>query len=58
MSRRLNKILLEPGATCMHCDRLFERPYERMPELEGTSGRVVLKCQHCGLLTIFMEIEN
>ena len=55
MSRRLNQIKLEAGAACMHCDKPFERPYQRMPEIEGTSGKVVLVCPHCGCYTIFEE---
>ena len=58
MGRKLNKIRLEDGAACMHCDHLFERPYERLPEMEGTSGKVVLKCPHCGLMTVFTEQEG
>lgn len=58
MPRRLNQITIEPGSKCDHCDREFERPYERMPEMEGTSGRVVLKCQYCGLCSVFQEFER
>lgn len=58
MGRKLNKIDLEPGAACMHCDHVFERPYDRQPEIEGTSGKIVLKCQHCGLFTVFEEAEG
>jgi len=55
--RRLNQLKLEPDSRCLHCDRVFEKPYQRMPELE--KGRIdvcVLKCPECGLYTVF-EME-
>ena len=55
MSRKLNQIHIEPGSKCIHCGAEFEKPYERMPEAEGLSGRVVLKCQSCGMLSVFEE---
>jgi hypothetical protein len=39
----------------MHCGHVFEKPYDRQPEVEGTSGRVVLQRPHCGLLSVFVE---
>jgi DNA-directed RNA polymerase subunit RPC12/RpoP len=57
MSRKLNQINLEPGSACWHCERTFERPYERMPEFEGTSGKAVLRCPDCGCFTIFETRE-
>ncbi len=58
MPRRLNQITTEPGSKCIHCDAEFEKPYERLPEVEGTSGRIVLKCPHCGLMSVFEEDER
>lgn len=55
MPRKLNRIAIEPGSKCIHCDAEFEKPYERMPEAEGLSGNAVLKCQSCGLLSVFEE---
>jgi DNA-directed RNA polymerase subunit RPC12/RpoP len=56
MPRRLNQIHLEKGAACIHCDAPFEKPYERMPEIEGTSGNAVLRCQNCGNFSIFESV--
>ena len=58
MPRKLNRVNIEPGARCIHCDDPFERPYERVPEVEGTSGNVILKCQYCGLMTVFTEVRQ
>ena len=55
MGRKLNQIKLEDNAACIHCDKPFEKPYRRLPEVEGTSGRVVLECPHCGRMSIFEE---
>lgn len=51
--RRLNQLQLEPHSACLHCDREFDRPYQRMPEIESP-GTVVLKCHYCGLFTVFV----
>lgn len=56
MSRKLNNVKLEDGASCMHCEVPFDRPYERMPERESP-GNLVLKCQHCGYFTIFTDTD-
>jgi DNA-directed RNA polymerase subunit RPC12/RpoP len=58
MARKLNQLNLEPGSTCTHCGHEFEKPYRRMPEMEGTSGRVVLECPHCGLYSVFEEYDT
>lgn len=58
MGRKLNKINLEPGAACEHCRHVFERPYDRQPEMEDSSGKVVLECPHCGRFTVFVEQER
>jgi hypothetical protein len=53
--RKLNQIKFasEDDAKCMHCDRPFEKPYNRMPELETAPDVRVLKCAECGYLTVF-----
>jgi hypothetical protein len=42
----------------MHCDRPFEKPYNRMPELETTPDVRVLKCSECDLLTVFQSASS
>jgi hypothetical protein len=58
VSRKLNKINLEEGAACMHCDHMFEYPYDRQPEMENAGENIVLKCPHCNLFTVFVESES
>ncbi len=57
MARKLNRINLEKGAACMHCDHEFEPPYERMPEIESPGTRVLV-CPECGNYTVFVEDEK
>lgn len=56
--RKLNQIKFasEDDAKCMHCERPFEKPYNRMPELESTPDTRVLKCAACGLLTVLTDV--
>lgn len=55
MPRKLNQIKFasEDDAKCMHCDRPFAKPYNRMPELETTPDVRVLQCAEYGYLTVF-----
>jgi hypothetical protein len=42
----------------MHCDRPFDKPYRRLPEMEGRdANKCVLECPYCGLMTVFQEVE-
>ena len=57
MPRRLNQIYFAPGSDvrCLHCEHLFEKPYDRNPEMEPDPFTLVLRCPECGLLTVFKE---
>lgn len=59
MTRRLNDDLKFVGdPVCEHCDAPFQKPYQRMPEAEGTTGNLVLWCPKCRCMTPFQIAED
>lgn len=51
--RRLVDLRFAEPPVCLHCDKPFDKPYQRNPEMETHGENIVLTCPHCGCWTVF-----
>lgn len=55
--RRLTNLRFAEKPVCIHCEAPFEKPYQRLPEMEIHGETCVLACPLCGCMTVFRMVK-